>query len=176
MIHVKLSNKSSNFEWEVWTSMSPRCSERPTFWNKFQMYDAFCNVFCRCWVLAQIGAERCIYIYIYGVSNVVWCGVVWCGVVKSPRLHATKWSAYNPTRPPILHVSFAEVEWLLDGCSALLVGAMSCSLLLWPALSSFGLGSLAVSCLWLRWKALVLSIVKHLSRIFLEPYLAASEA
>ena len=37
--------------------------------------------FCRNRVLAQIGAERCVYIY--GVVYVVWCGVVWCGVVWS---------------------------------------------------------------------------------------------
>ena len=66
----------------------------------------FAMFFCRNRVLAQIGAERCIYIYIWcSVCGVVWCGVVWCGQV--PRPHALKKLSYNPTRPPMSYVTLS---------------------------------------------------------------------
>ena len=82
---------------EVWTSMSPRCSERATLENNFQMYGAVCKVF-----LPEpgFGPNRCraVCIYIYGVVYVVWCGQV-------PRPHALKMFRYNPTRPPMSYES-----------------------------------------------------------------------
>ena len=44
-IHSKKLRKSSNSVWEGDTSMSPRCSETTTFFEKLHMYLAFCIVF-----------------------------------------------------------------------------------------------------------------------------------
>ena len=69
--------------------MSPRCSERPTLQNNFQMYGAVCKVF-----LDLLGLEsfwmwggvyiNMVYCMWCGVvwSGVVWCGVVWCGTSR----------------------------------------------------------------------------------------------
>ena len=66
----------------------------------FRCMKRFARYFCSRRVLAQIGAERCIYIYIYGVVYVVWCGQV-------PRPHALKKRSYNPTRPPMSYVTLS---------------------------------------------------------------------
>ena len=41
IIHVKKCKKSDDLAWEVYTSMSPRCSEMITFFEKLQMSLAF---------------------------------------------------------------------------------------------------------------------------------------
>jgi len=45
VVHLKKYKKSCDFEWEVCTSMSPRCSEMHTFFWKCWMYHTFCKVF-----------------------------------------------------------------------------------------------------------------------------------
>ena len=47
LIHSTKFRKSSNSVWEGDTSMSPRCSETSTFFEKLHMYEAFCMVFLR---------------------------------------------------------------------------------------------------------------------------------